>query len=125
MVICEGWEPDVRAYIADIRSLSWQAMQVRAEERVVLGDAGHEASEGRGGQQPAAGGQAHQLNSGGQGDTSSSNCSSGQQQHADAPRRVFTAAFAELPESGMSELSAHCRGCGVEHLLHAALKLDK
>jgi hypothetical protein len=30
--VCEGAEPAVREYLARLRSLKWQAMQVRAEE---------------------------------------------------------------------------------------------
>jgi hypothetical protein len=37
----------------------------------------------------------------------------------------FSQPFAELEESGMSDLSQHCSAAGVEHLFLAALKISK
>ncbi len=72
----------MREYLARVRALKWQALQVRGEQLLPQHDGGGGLPWG----------------------------------FPDAP-------FCELPEGGMSELSALARGAGAEALLHALLKL--
>lgn len=47
--MCEGAEPAVRDFLARLRSLKWQAMQVRAEELLSAAAPAAAAAEGSGG----------------------------------------------------------------------------
>ena len=88
----------MREFMSLVRGLSWQAMQVRAEETVAW-DGGRTAGSSRGG---------------------------GEQAGVTSGVRAFGhESFCELPESGLDELGAACRAGGLQHLFHAALKLDK
>jgi hypothetical protein len=103
VIICEGAEDDVREYVARIRALQWQAMQVRHEEAVRCLSCkqfvGADANDG--------------LTDAGV----VSVCASG------VPVRGFEQRFAELPETGLSELGQYCKDAGLEHLFLSALKL--
>jgi hypothetical protein len=97
--VCEGWEADVREYLARVRSLSWQAMQVRGEQLVPLQAADQ--------QEPLQ----HDSTAPG------------------GPRwgRAFAVdrGFQELPETGMSQLGQICKDAGLEDLFLAALKIER
>lgn len=116
VVVVEGLAPDVREYVARVRALQWQAMQVRAEQlvpccacscaatdnssnssKVRATDTGTEfGNEGRGGRAADSG-----------------------------AVRSFAGKFTELPETGMSQLGQECKAAGLEELFLAALKLSR
>lgn len=99
VVICEGLEPNVREYLSRIRSLKWQAMQLRAQQLLPLFDQQHRQQGQRQPQQQQ-----------------------GQQQQQGGQQR-FEGPLCELPETGMSELGLMCRTAGAEELFMAVLKL--
>lgn len=99
VVVVEGLVGDVREYLARVRALQWQAMQVRAERLVEC--TACKAS------------------------TSSSAQEGGAKAQQQPCRAFLPQQFAELPESGMSELGQACKAAGLEDLFLAALKLRK
>lgn len=106
IVLLEGLAPDVREYLARVRALQWQAMQIRAE-RLVTCAACSQAAANAGQHDP----QKQQK----------------QQQVVDASaqRALGQLQFMELPENGMSQLGQACKAAGMEDLFFAALKLSK
>jgi hypothetical protein len=99
VVIVEGMAPDVREYVARVRALQWQAMQVRAEQLLPCSSC-----------------------------RDSSSCCSGQVSTAASVGvvgRALNNRFTELPETGMSQLGNECKAAGLEELFLAALKLNK
>lgn len=107
-MVAEGRTADVREYVARIRALQWQAMQVRAEELVPCTDCSGSSSAGERRNAAAS-------SSAARGDQEGLRCI--------GPCRGFGDRFEELPESRMSELGHCCMRAGVEHLFLAALKL--
>lgn len=105
ILVVEGLAPAVREYLARVRALQWQAMQIRGEQRVACASC-RAASSGAGESCALQGG------SGG------SSCEV-------AVPRSLQGKFLELPESGMSQLSSECRSAGLEELFLAALKLTR
>lgn len=118
IIVCEGLERDVRSFIAEVRALSWQAMQVRAEE--VLPPPGVGAAGASAGAPSRADGQQEAAAQPAGGRLGGQQQAQGQGRHW-----CFADPFFELPETGMSEMSQLCREGGIEHLFLAALKLDK
>jgi hypothetical protein len=110
VIICEGATDDVGEYVARIRALQWQAMQIRHEEEVRCLDCKTSAA--------AANGNLTGASSAG--DAVSRGCLRG----ASMPCRGFTQRFSELPETGLSELGQHCKDAGLEHIFQSALKLS-
>mmetsp|Transcript_1878 Transcript_1878/g.4178 ORF Transcript_1878/g.4178 Transcript_1878/m.4178 type:complete len:332 (-) Transcript_1878:343-1338(-) len=97
IIVVEGPRADVEEYVGRIRSLSWQAMQVRGEE-VEEGSLGAADAETR---EPGAGRQGFRG-------------------------RRFVGSFQELPEEGgMSALGQICREVGLEDLFLTGLKISK
>ena len=102
LVVVEGAEGDVREYVARVRALQWQAMQVRGEQEVsAVVDA-----------EPAAAAAA--TTDGGGGSSSDNNTKT---------HNAWGGVFAELPETGTAELGRLCAAAGCEALFLAALKL--
>jgi hypothetical protein len=98
VVVVEGLAPDVREYVARVRALQWQAMQVRAEQLLPCSSCRGSSS------------------SSGQVSTAASDGVVG---------RALSNRFAELPETGMSQLGIECKAAGLEELFLAALKVSK
>lgn len=95
-------------FVARMRSLSWQAMQVRCEDLAPL-------------RSPGARQQQQQQQ---QRDSGKGGCSgSGVTHDVYSGLRRLQGPFVELEESGMSELSATCRKAGLHHVFMTALKL--
>jgi hypothetical protein len=82
-------------------------MQIRHEEEIRCMDCN----------QAAAAAAACQLT--GSGDADSRGCRG----NASVPCRGFTQRFAELSETGLSELGQYCKDAGLEHIFLSALKL--
>jgi hypothetical protein len=113
VIVCEGFEADVQEYLSRIRSLQWQAMQVREEQHIQLTKP----------LEPYQGASHHHQQQrnrkDGEGDHSS---------HGPVPgvcKRGFEGGFVELPETGMSELGQMCRAAGIEDLFLSALKISR
>lgn len=106
VVIAEGLIADTREYVARIRALQWQAMQVRGEEIVKCADCA-----------------AWRTDSGDSGDRKQS--VEGKGTGTTKVSRGFQGRFEELPESGMSELGQLCKAAGMEELFLATLKLTR
>jgi hypothetical protein len=104
LVVVEGAEGDVRDYVARVKALQWQAMQVRGEEEVAV-----TAGVGVG---PAAAG-----------DRSSSR-DPHHHNNSSSADVAWAGMFAELPETGTAELGRLCATAGCEALFLAALKLQ-
>lgn len=100
IVVVEGLAPAVREYLARVRALQWQAMQVRGAQRVACAPCTDANSVVAG------------SSEGGSGSS------------AEVAPRSLQGKFLELPESGMSQLSSECRSAGLEELFLAALKLN-
>eukprot|EP00877_Chromochloris_zofingiensis_P006355 jgi/Chrzof1/1973/Cz10g28140.t1 len=144
VILCEGRECDVQEYVQRIKALTWQAMQVRAEERLQLCSYNHGCDnhgDGCGNEfQPKASSTAGSSNLTGLSTTaakpsgSCSRCSAvisnaNKPMHtadaACAQGRGFQSPFQELSETGLSELGQLARDAGLEHLLLAVLKISK
>jgi hypothetical protein len=108
----------VREYVARIRALQWQAMQVRTEEIVPCLSCKQclQATAADTLQHAATGGTCDGDLTGAGADATASNTG--------VPDRGFKLRFAELPETGLSELGQYCKEAGVEHLFLSALKLS-
>lgn len=96
----------MREYVARIRALQWQAMQVRYEEAVTCSSCKQAAATANG--------------SLGGADATSRTSVVG----LGVPQRGFLQRFAELPETGLSELGQYCKDAGLEHLFLCTLKLS-
>ncbi|GIL78598.1 hypothetical protein Vretimale_6208, partial [Volvox reticuliferus] len=124
VVVVEGHSDDVREFLQRMRSLSWQAMQVRGQDMLPLTTTTISGNNDNGTTSKAI----HTNNS-----TVSSSSSSGDSRLATAAQRV--AALRRLPnphdvpfvelgeEGGMSALAAMCRAGGLHHVFMTALKL--
>ncbi|PNW76970.1 hypothetical protein CHLRE_11g483150v5 [Chlamydomonas reinhardtii] len=108
VVVVEGLEPDVREFLARMRSLTWQAMQVRGEDLLPLSPA--EAASLTCGR--AASGAAGTPKMAGLGALK-----------PQEPTRRLCGSFKELDESGMGQLGEMCREGGLQHIFLTALKL--
>ncbi|KAG2427051.1 hypothetical protein HXX76_012567 [Chlamydomonas incerta] len=109
VVVVEGCEPDVREFLARMRSLSWQALQVRGEDHRPLPPAAA-ASTASGGR--AASGVTRPPGP----------ADAGALQVSEASRRL-RGPLIELEESGMGQLGEMCREAGLHHVFLTALKL--
>lgn len=122
-IVCEGPEDAVREYLARIRALKWQAMQLRGEQ--LLPPARGAAGAGAGTQVTGVAGGG---GGGGEGEGREADCGGGGSGECGEgggglPWGFEGPALIELPESGMSDLAARCRAAGAEELFLALLKL--
>lgn len=116
VIVCEGAEDDVREYVARIRALQWQAMQVRHEEAVLCLSC-----------KQAAAADAADAADAAENATAQSGAAVDSRRAGACGRTAslsgFVQRFAELPETGLSELGQLCKDVGLEHLFLSALKL--
>ena len=114
----------MREYLSRIRSLQWQAMQVREEQLTPL-------AAPPGSLQEVAQQQQQQQQEGrklGEGGNSSGRAGpgvTGVTNVTGVTGRGFEGGFQELPETGMSELGQMCRDAGFEGLFLSALKISR
>ncbi|PNH08487.1 RWD domain-containing protein 2B, partial [Tetrabaena socialis] len=132
VVIVEGHSSDVAEFLARMRALTWQAMQVRGQDLLPLSGPGsgplHQAAadSARGG--PAAHGLSGSSSSSGRGGCGGGGAAGGGRGcpagagGVEAVRRL-RGPFLELAEGGMSELGVMCRAAGLHHVFLTALKL--
>lgn len=115
VVVVEGLAPDAREYVARVRALQWQAMQVRAEQLVRCCACSCAASDNS----------SSKVHSTLAGTGSGREHSCGGKKADGEAVRLFAGKFTELPESGMSQLGQECKAAGLEELFLAALKLNR